>query len=800
MATPPQGVTFDFSTAKPLSQGPPSGVTFDFSTAQPIEGAPNAGVTSQIEDQGYTPTAFKWSDLNPFHEDTFPRFLSGAGSALVNTAEGLGHAAMHPVQAVSNAGSAGASVVHDLHERQYLSALIDTIGAFGFDEKRAARLWSQGNGAQAVGEMTPNAGLLALSAEAAVPKSFLEGVNPLLRAPAVLGTSPYFAAASLPERLAQIPKTLTALKQFPAAAADYAKNMLTSAGRRALLLSATHVRDVVGGKLADETEAAYNAGKSHASRLYNGINAADEADITERGLKVAGISTKPLLEGIIEAKNQLQQVGQRMPAAQGIESRISALPERLTFEQLKQLRSDLNELYPTGSNAQKAIFARTMDKITDVMKTRATGLEQPAQFAAANKIWQVLESNRESGPLGKILSAKDSGELFSYLFKRGVQAKLKILENTLAPYGLSPEIFENTGKAVQGIHNFIEHPISEAVFGIFRKAIQHPIATIAGFEGGGIMGGWYGRIAGAWAAASMAERITVLNALKHLGIEPDFTSLIAKESQVLPKAPLPKLPVKGGATIREQLTAKGRPTPVVSGAPIRAEELPAPSPFNPAEKAELEQQAGHALSDDDAIRLLKANRSRDAVSDQLAGNKHTIEDIAAIRQEGRLKSAPQPTPVVAKTPEEQTTQDSVAITKRLDSTVSTAQRIQQQFQYGHISREKAQATLDQLKTEIEPLVKRQGGTVNAGIFNLPDLGEGEIEVMNPEESKINGSSESEASLEAMRSGQSFRIVDDRTGKVVRPVSAIEARGKMRLNPHQHLERYEPAVKNWINYE
>lgn len=52
--------------------------------------------------------------------------------------------------------------------------------------------------------------------------------------------------------------------------------------------------------------------------------------------------------------------------------------------------------------------------------------------------------------------------------------------------------------------------------------------------------------------------------------------------------------------------------------------------------------------------------------------------------------------------------------------------------------------------------------------------------------RLNGSGESEASLEALRSGQKFRIVNERSG-ASRPVSAVDARGSMRTNPNEHIE-------------
>jgi len=72
----------------------------------------------------------------------------------------------------------------------------------------------------------------------------------------------------------------------------------------------------------------------------------------------------------------------------------------------------------------------------------------------------------------------------------------------------------------------------------------------------------------------------------------------------------------------------------------------------------------------------------------------------------------------------------------------------------------------------------------------------EVEVMNPEEATKNASGESEASLEATRSGQKFRIVNERGGNP-RPVSAVDARGGMRTNPGERIEVLDHG--RWVPY-
>lgn len=61
---------------------------------------------------------------------------------------------------------------------------------------------------------------------------------------------------------------------------------------------------------------------------------------------------------------------------------------------------------------------------------------------------------------------------------------------------------------------------------------------------------------------------------------------------------------------------------------------------------------------------------------------------------------------------------------------------------------------------------------------------------------LNGSGESDASLEALHSGQKFRIINERSG-VSRPVSAVDARGSMRTNPNEHIEVYDNG--HWTRY-
>ena len=210
-----------------------------------------------------------------------------------------------------------------------------------------------------------------------------------------------------------------------------------------------------------------------------------------------------------------------------------------------------------ATGAQKAILASTYGDLSDAMAARADDLGLSKQFDAYNKIHSVLQDYQKHGLLGKLLDAKDSGQFYDEIGKRGNRAAILKLQNTLADYGLQPDTLDASLADVKDLHKYLQSGTAGSFIGVFRKLAEHPVGGGLGLLAGGAAGNYMTRIFGAWAGAALAERIAVVRALEKMGIDvPAATeSEMGAASKVVPK---------GGASIGEQLAAKGQAPPKIT--------------------------------------------------------------------------------------------------------------------------------------------------------------------------------------------------------------------------------------------
>ena len=147
-----------FSNITPLSSStPPSAPSAQtFSDVVPI-GAPTSLSGGQNPAAPPTPTAPKVSDFVPDWQ-TPGKVAKGVGEGLYGMGKGLLNLITVNEPVLSQNGQptepaapgAFSKIKSDIKERQYLGALADTINLIGgFDEQKAAQMWSAGKGAEA---------------------------------------------------------------------------------------------------------------------------------------------------------------------------------------------------------------------------------------------------------------------------------------------------------------------------------------------------------------------------------------------------------------------------------------------------------------------------------------------------------------------------------------------------------------------------------------------------------------------------------------------------------------------------
>lgn len=488
---------------------------------------------------------------------TVPHFLEGAAQGVGSLATGVAHSILHPIQTVEGAAQPYQNVKRDIHSRQYMSAVADALAFGGFDEAKLAQMWGQGQGAQATGQATPMA--------------FLDA-----------------------ETIGRIPKTVEAVKNLPQTLSNLKSTAVKSFGPGALKemrIQAAAARDLSANSEAERLAAAGSLLKEHAQSLVNDIGNEDLAELQERGVEGGSISASKSLNALRIVKDKLQQINQSMPKVQSIERLYGELPQTdtglidgilgkyrggimtepadVTFEQARQLRGAISEVYDKASASEQKILAQASDELRSQMSNRADELGLKPQFDAYNKMFSTLFDHRDNGLLGKLLEAPDSKTFYGLIEDSNNAAKIKQLESMLEPYGYEAKSLENSLDRVRTLHEFLKNPSSSSFIGILNKIRRYPKSTIAGMVAGGQAPGlgWYGRLGGAWLASNMAERLAVVRTLENLGIDTSkaLGNPLESESGILPggargpAAPNPGAPpVSGGATLAEQMAAKGQ--------------------------------------------------------------------------------------------------------------------------------------------------------------------------------------------------------------------------------------------------
>lgn len=562
----------------------------------------SADTSSAPENAPPAPTPVKLSDFVPTWRTPI-NLAEGLGTGTVNLVSGAAHAILHPGDVVAGIGQSYDTVKKDLEDRQYFAGLIDTLQGLGFDERKAEQEWSAGQGAKAVGEMAPTAALTA------------EG------------------AAKLPGDIAALPETLSKLKNTVLDAPRVIRTITTPAGRESLTAAASALRDSVHAKTLQAINVAADTLDSHISRLVRGIDESDLADLkTHPG---AGIDTKPLTKGIEEAQNVMRQVGQKMPSADAVANRLNQfMGMKLSFEEAKQLRTDIGSALDKSYGAQRAIISRVYGDLTDALRNRADQLGMSKEFAAYNKLYAANKDYFENGIIRDLEASKNSGQFFRTLDNKGARAAIINVEKDLGQYGLAKDFLQNSLKSVRTLHDYLEDPTQQNLFGIIRKAMRHPVATVPAFILGKNFGGFYGGAIGALITYNLAERLAVMRAIERLGGAPEIGGKFGEAANVVPR----------GASIGEQMAAKGQEplTPQSFGGSNGTGGQPGPSPhstdaglpeLHPEEQATLESQAGRPLTTEEAQRLRVQNAKSSAVQDMLAGNRHTVEEVESMRRE-----------------------------------------------------------------------------------------------------------------------------------------------------------------------
>lgn len=307
-------------------------------------------------------------------------------------------------------------------------------------------------------------------------------------------------------------------------------------------------------------ESVNNAEEQGVKANVEKISAADTADIEKRGLRAAGIDVSDLSKEIELARDIYQQAGQATPRADIIGKRLANMPDKLTFEQAKQLRSDIYSAQKIAG-PQAGILGKAYATLSDMMEKRARELGLPNAYANYNDTFRSLHSegaktvDTSLAPVIKDLAETPSEKLYDYI--KAHPGQFDELQRSLQKFGLKPDIINKSVQDFDKAASYIKNAGQNAGFvGVLRSIIKRPLRAIAAYHVGHLAGGFAGGYVALSLLNDIAEHAEALAELKRLGGAPGPRDLLPQRPPDVPKAP-----VSGGATIGEQLAAKGASVP-----------------------------------------------------------------------------------------------------------------------------------------------------------------------------------------------------------------------------------------------
>lgn len=376
--------------------------------------------------------------------------------------------------------------------------------------------------------------------------------------------------------------------------------------------------------------------RKSAGGAFERIGDLDEARSGLEG-KAGSIPTRDIFPGIQSAQEVYNAAGRVSTAVNKIINEAEQFGgTNISWRTAQALKSDIGDAADMVTDAkQRAVLTDTLDSLDKKLAERAGELGVKKLYQNAKGVYATAKNYAENpdSPIHKLLVSPNSGSFFRVLGDPDNSATLRQAEADLGQYGLSKGWFDKLAKNYELVHRYIESSGQTGIAGIFRNVYRRPLVGGLGYLGGREAAmelhapTFFGGLLSASGAATIADKIAIANKLAELGVPevvpriPFISSDSIDSAAPAPKPPKP--PTSGGATIGEQLAAKGQPIP-----------MPSAEPISPAEKADLEQAAGRPLTDAQARQLILRQRTNAAVADMLAGRRYSIEPGAEQMQGG----------------------------------------------------------------------------------------------------------------------------------------------------------------------
>lgn len=247
------------------------------------------------------------------------------------------------------------------------------------------------------------------------------------------------------------------------------------------------------------------------------IRAADQANPVP-------LDPKPVKDTFVQAMAKHSADSRlNLPAVNAAQDLLDKMPDKMNWERLKQLRTDLgNRLDHTSSPMERDIIGQARATATDMLAKRADDLGMTKDFKAYNKEYSALANLRE-GTLSKLKTVNPiPSDYFKQFDPRNV-----VINNMLdkfdeasagQPVGHGQAI-RDIVKGLKPMNDVLNQGEGASLMGRFRAVMRHPayglVGGVLGMLPGELLPGgrFLGGMVGASAGSALADRITLAQEL-----------------------------------------------------------------------------------------------------------------------------------------------------------------------------------------------------------------------------------------------------------------------------------------------
>lgn len=280
------------------------------------------------------------------------------------------------------------------------------------------------------------------------------------------------------------------------------------------------------------------------------------------------IPTDSLLDAIKTAEDVHGKAPVNDKAVQNVLENVIE-KKTLSLDEAMQLRSYLGSAMKDSPSHSQAIIAQARNAFTQAIDSRVSELDSLYDTDQFSKTWNNFNkryaefAKSSEGVLQLLKDAKNGKEFSAILNSKPFRSQLNLAMAQMREAGLSPELLERWKEISKPLAKIIRD--DQGFMGMIGAAKEHPIVGSAEYAATPSRFGWIFRMMGIAKTAEILDRIKAMQTVLDNGLDTSLRVTEKEGNPPNPNEPLSSIPPrpKGGATIGEQMSAKGQ-TPLNS--------------------------------------------------------------------------------------------------------------------------------------------------------------------------------------------------------------------------------------------